>query len=358
MTINPSNKNDICSSRTLFDDEIDDHFLIPIRNKPKPTYKRNYASNYFLINTADLSHPKYRLFFCELNDHYIFLRENENSDHVAVMDIIHAIIRKSESPVTIKQEQFYSLKFIKKQNFEELFVADKAIIDDWFELLKCFCRKIEFRNDFRKVHLLGQGNFAKVFLVERKSDLKKFAAKMFVKKPFLADEFERKCLKYEIEIMRTVNHPKVLKLFEIFEGEKFIYLICELYQGRDLWAKILDKGAQSEPKALIVLQQLLEALFYLHSLKIIHRDVKPENVLFRSSKNITQLGLVDLGFSTYEKDYKKLFVRCGTPGYVAPEVLDDKPYNCKADMYSAGVIFHLLFFYKTDGSHAIQRRNL
>ena len=121
--------------------------------------------------------------------------------------------------------------------------------------------------------------------------------------------------------------------------------MCELYQGRDLWAEIIDKGAQSEPKALTVLQQLLDALVYLHSLKIIHRDVKPENILFRSTKNITQLGLVDLGFATYEKDFKKLFVRCGTPGYVAPEILDDKPYDCKADVYSAGVIFYLLFSY-------------
>lgn len=340
MSSHPSRPKDSTPSRTLFDDEINEEFLTSIKSKPKPAFKRNYTSSYFFINVSDLSNPKYKLFYCELNDNYVFLRDNENSDHVAFMDILNAFIRLTSSTV-IKGEKYFGLKFIKKQNFEELFTQDENVVLEWHEHLKRFCRQIKFRNYFREISILGKGSFAKVFLVERKSDKQQFAVKIFEKEPFLKEEFERKCLMYEIKMMRAVNHPKVTKLFEIFEGEQFVYLLCDLYQGRDLWTEILEKGAQSEPKALTILQQLLEALVYLHSMKIIHRDVKPENVLFRSSKNITQLGLVDLGFATYEKDFQKLFVRCGTPGYVAPEVLDDKPYDCKADVYSAGIVFYL-----------------
>jgi serine/threonine protein kinase len=74
---------------------------------------------------------------------------------------------------------------------------------------------------------------------------------------------------------------------------------------------------------------------------VIHRDLKPENIIFKSSDQI-DIGVVDLGFATLEQDYGKLFKRCGTPGYVAPEILNDKPYNCKADVYSAGIIFYIL----------------
>ena len=80
----------------------------------------------------------------------------------------------------------------------------------------------------------------------------------------------------------------------------------------------------------------------MHSKKIIHRDLKPENIIFKNTSNI-DIGIVDLGFATYEDDYDKLFKRCGTPGYVAPEILKDKPYECKVDVYSCGIIFYIMW---------------
>lgn len=79
----------------------------------------------------------------------------------------------------------------------------------------------------------------------------------------------------------------------------------------------------------------------MHRQKIIHRDLKPENIIVKNTKEIN-IGIVDLGFATKEKDFDKLFKRCGTPGYVAPEILRDKPYDCKADVYSLGIIFYII----------------
>jgi calcium/calmodulin-dependent protein kinase I len=78
-------------------------------------------------------------------------------------------------------------------------------------------------------------------------------------------------------------------------------------------------------------------LAYLEDKKIIHRDMKPENIVFARKDDQSMPVLIDLGFATFEKDFKLLFTRCGTPGYVAPEVLNDKDYNCKADLFSLGV---------------------
>ena len=79
----------------------------------------------------------------------------------------------------------------------------------------------------------------------------------------------------------------------------------------------------------------------MHRMKIIHWDLKPENIIFKNTSDIN-IGIVDLGFATKEKDYDKLFKRCGTPGYVAPEILNDLPYDCKADVYSCGIIFYMI----------------
>ena len=78
------------------------------------------------------------------------------------------------------------------------------------------------------------------------------------------------------------------------------------------------------------------------SRSIIHRDLKPENILLKTQDEDSELAIVDLGFATFEKDYKNLFVRCGTPGYVAPEILHDKDYDCKVDVFSVGVIFYIM----------------
>ena len=96
----------------------------------------------------------------------------------------------------------------------------------------------------------------------------------------------------------------------------------------------------------------------MHSKRVIHRDIKPENIIFKGTQENIDIAVVDLGFATYEEDYRKLFVRCGTPGYVAPEVLNDKDYTCKADVFSTGVIFYIMCAHQPHRDHSIQRKLL
>lgn len=99
----------------------------------------------------------------------------------------------------------------------------------------------------------------------------------------MKNELEKKCLLYEIKMLRMVNHYRVMRMEEIYEGENYVYCLLELYQGTDLLKAIIHKGGQSEAKSLTIMFQLLEGLSYMHSKNIIHRDLKPENIMFKSA---------------------------------------------------------------------------
>lgn len=168
-----------------------------------------------------------------------------------------------------------------------------------------------------------------------------FAVKVFNKKYLNENQNEKKSVLNEIKIMRVIDHPRLLKFFELYEGENHIYLVMQLYKGDNLLNHLIKNGFQPEKKALNLLLQLLEGIIYMHQNKIMHRDMKPENIIFENKNNL-KLQIVDLGFSTYFHEYQTLFARCGTPGYIAPEILKNKPYDQKVDIFSLGVIFYII----------------
>lgn len=325
---------------TLFEEEIDDVFLKPPGSVDRTIFpKKPILEGYFQI-CFSLKKMNYFKYYFQLYDHHITCREHPGNEEKAIMDINNAFLKKTQGTV-INGVKHFGLKFIKKQNYEELYHTDENVVDAWFEALKRSCILTKFRCYFESIKVIGKGNFAKVFLVKRLSDSKEFAVKVFSKSVIMQDQLEKKCLIYEIKMMRLMYHPRVLRLHELYEGENFIYCLCELYKGSDLLNAIVKKGSQVEQKALTITMQILEGLSYMHNMRIIHRDLKPENIIFKASNDI-DLGIVDLGFASHEEDYRKLFVRCGTPGYVAPEILNDKDYDCKVDVYSAGIILYII----------------
>jgi len=159
----------------------------------------------------------------------------------------------------------------------------------------------------------------------------------------------------EIAIMKVMDHPNIIKLFETFEDHHNIYLSMELCSGGELFDRIIDAGHFNEKDAAIVMQQMLRAIFYLHEQHICHRDLKPENFLFQSKDPIASnvLKLIDFGLSAKYTDGGFMSTRAGTPYYVAPQVLAGR-YNHLCDLWSAGVIMYVLlsgappFFGETD----------
>lgn len=152
----------------------------------------------------------------------------------------------------------------------------------------------------------------------------------------------------EIDIMRAVDHENVIKLYEVYETEKSIYLVLELIQGKSL-QEMLKKQAfkeeNSEIKIINTARSILDALAYLSSRGVMHRDLKPDNILIDKGDKVK---IVDFGLATFIDVPEYIFKKCGTPGYIAPEVFKYDPktpitaYDGHCDVFSIGCIMYYM----------------
>eukprot|EP00029_Vermamoeba_vermiformis_P003987 TRINITY_DN1451_c0_g1_i2.p1 TRINITY_DN1451_c0_g1~~TRINITY_DN1451_c0_g1_i2.p1 ORF type:complete len:260 (+),score=120.22 TRINITY_DN1451_c0_g1_i2:498-1277(+) len=142
--------------------------------------------------------------------------------------------------------------------------------------------------------------------------------------------------------MKKVSHPSILKLHEIYEDEDKVYIVMELVSGSELFDRIVDRGYYSEKNAINIVKQILSAVAYLHGAGIAHRDLKPENLLCSGSGDNEIVKIADFGLSKMFNNDEELMTSCGTPGYVAPEVLMCESYDKSVDMWGIGIITYIL----------------
>lgn len=185
--------------------------------------------------------------------------------------------------------------------------------------------------------MIGEGSFGKVYKGQRKSTNQIVAIKKIPKRG--KKEKELKNLRQEIEILRKLYHENIIQLLDSFESPNDFYLVTELAQGQ-LFEILEEDKNLPENEVRKIAQQLVSALYYLHSNNIIHRDIKPQNILISSSGVIK---LCDFGFARAIDSKTMVTSIKGTPLYMAPELLQEYPYNHEADLWSLGVILYELF---------------
>ncbi|KAL5211573.1 hypothetical protein ABZP36_022420 [Zizania latifolia] len=188
---------------------------------------------------------------------------------------------------------------------------------------------------------LGQGNFAKVYYARNLVSGQAVAIKMIDKEKVTKVGLMVQ-IKREISIMRLVRHPNILQLFEVMASKSKIYFVLEYAKGGELFNKI-SKGKFSEDVARQYFHELISGVDYCHSRGVYHRDLKPENLLLDENES---LKVSDFGLSALSESKRHdglLHTTCGTPAYVAPEVLSRRGYDgAKADIWSCGVILFVL----------------
>ena len=198
-----------------------------------------------------------------------------------------------------------------------------------------------FSSHYKILSFLGEGSYGKVFKAREISTGRVIA----VKKMSIGDSQSKynKIIK-EINLLKSLDHPNIVKYYDFFQEEEYIYLMMEYLEGCTLKQYIKKNENTSEDNARIIIKQLLTALSYLHyTCDICHRDVKPENIMFKEKNDINCLKLLDFGLSLDSFESKNHLENCGTLVYMAPELLiNNGKYTKGVDVWSVGIILYML----------------
>lgn len=206
--------------------------------------------------------------------------------------------------------------------------------------------------------LIGEGGYSKVYIAENKAiiagdinvdidrDFPELAAVKVI--PKKSNDYNEKMVSREVFSVRLLQmaggHSNIVEMYEVYEDDDYVYLVMELLAGGELFASITQRGRYTEKDAANLALSMLAALACCHRLNLTHRDVKPENFVFlKPDGNAAELKLTDFGISHYSEDPSALCkTLCGTPLYVAPEVVLRQPYGPEADIWSLGVIVYVM----------------
>ncbi|XP_035379983.1 MAP/microtubule affinity-regulating kinase 3 isoform X5 [Electrophorus electricus] len=192
--------------------------------------------------------------------------------------------------------------------------------------------------NYRLLKTIGKGNFAKVKLARHIPTGREVAIKIIDKTQLNPTSLQK--LFREVRIMKILNHPNIVKLFEVIETEKTLYLVMEYASGGEVFDYLVAHGRMKEKEARTKFRQIVSAVQYCHQKHIVHRDLKAENLLLDADMNIK---IADFGFSNEFTVGSKLDTFCGSPPYAAPELFQGKKYDGpEVDVWSLGVILYTL----------------
>ncbi|XP_001356691.4 cGMP-dependent protein kinase, isozyme 2 forms cD4/T1/T3A/T3B isoform X1 [Drosophila pseudoobscura] len=293
------------------------------------------------------------------------------------------IISKGKVRVTIKQQDTQEEKFIRMLGKGDFF-GEKALQGDDLRTANIICdspegvsclvidretfnqlisnldeikhryddegalERIKINEEFRDINLtdlrviatLGVGGFGRVELVQTNGDTSRSFALKQMKKSQIVETRQQQHIMSEKEIMGEANCQFIVKLFKTFKDKKYLYMLMESCLGGELWTILRDKGNFDDSTTRFYTACVVEAFDYLHSRNIIYRDLKPENLLLNDRGYVK---LVDFGFAKKLQTGRKTWTFCGTPEYVAPEVILNRGHDISADYWSLGVLmFELL----------------
>jgi calcium/calmodulin-dependent protein kinase I len=205
-------------------------------------------------------------------------------------------------------------------------------------------KKHPITDDYDLGDILGTGTFSEVRLCTNKKTGEKFAVKVMTKEEH--NPRKKEIIDVEIEILKRVDHPHVVNLFDLYETETEYFLVLQLITGGELFDRIVELVHYSEKDASEIVKKIVLGVQHLHSKQIVHRDLKPENLLLSSKDPDANVLITDFGLSAILPEGERLYRAVGTPGYLAPEVLETldtgEGYTQEVDLWGIGVIMYIL----------------
>lgn len=243
----------------------------------------------------------------------------------------------------ISKKPIPAFRLEKFGKYHEFSHKDPNQIKAWVRILRLYCVSNDFESRYERSSMLGKGHFAKVFKVKSVDNGIFFAAKIMTKDQKF--EAQKQYVYNEVRILKSLpKNQHIIKLYEVYDSVLELVLIFEYIEGGDLYQLI--KKSKTHPIPLEVLaaifSQIIRGLMFLHSRFIMHRDIKPENILLTDTIEFKEVKIADFSLAE-EFQNKNINVKCGTPGYMAPEIFQNRGYDERVDIYSLGVILFMMY---------------
>ena len=268
-----------------------------------------------------------------------YYKKKEEEKHIGMHNLSGVFIKRGED-LEFEGKKYMSITILYK-NEKSYYFDNEEDFKIWFDKLNLAVQNKSLFDKYEVKQKLGKGKFGLVKAGINKETKKPVAIKIMAKKNM--DKSDMELAKVEIDILKISQHPNIIKLYDVFENENYIYIIMENCSGGDLLSYFeYHEYELPEPKVCEIIHKLSMAVYYLHSYGIVHRDLKPENILMTDLSATADIRLLDFGLSKIIGNDEKCTEPYGTLSFVAPEVLQGKPYDKSVDLWSIGIITFLL----------------
>ena len=269
-----------------------------------------------------------------------YYKSKSNKRHKGIHNLSGVFIQ-SNGLVKLGDKKFFCFTIIFPTKARKYYLSDESEYYKWVNTIRNIVGYSNLNEIYEIKQVLGKGKFGLVKLGIHRGNGRKVAIKIINKKLVTAIDVQQ--VKTEIDILKIAKHPNIIQLYDVFENENYIYIIMEYCAGGDLFSYIEKRGFRlPETRAAEIIHKLSTAVFFLHEYGVVHRDLKPENILMTDNSSNADIRLVDFGLGKIIGPGEMCTDPFGTFSYVAPEVLKEKPYSFKVDLFAIGIIAYLL----------------
>ena len=280
-----------------------------------------------------------KTFFRLIGKDLYYYKKKEEKNHRGMHNLSGVFIKKGED-FEYDGKKYMSIVIVYKTE-KSYYFDNEEDFNKWFEKLNLAVQNKSLFDKYEVRQKIGKGKFGLVKSGINKETHKQVAIKIMAKKNM--DKSDLELAKVEIDILKISQHPNIIKLYDIYENENYIYIIMEYCSGGDLLSYFeYYEYELKETKVCEIIHKLSMAIYFLHSYGIVHRDLKPENILMTDLTPEADIRLLDFGLSKIIGNEEKCTEPYGTLSFVAPEVLQGKPYDKSVDLWSIGIITFLL----------------
>lgn len=266
------------------------------------------------------------------------------------LPINQMILKRVQFTEDFRQQYKYGLKLVHLDFTCLVFTDTQDDFNRWYDYIKRYCILTKFMKRYKLLTKMKNTssmsqikNFYKCY---NNLDYKLYQTQVIDKG--MINTQEKSSLLSEISIQRQLNHASVLKLVEVYEDDTFIYVVTDVYQGKDLKSHLKVQEFFEEKALSDAIYNLLSGLNHLHQKNIIHRDIRPDNIVLKQSNNLTNVCITNFRLALLVQNKQvKVSQVFGVPGYIAPEVLNSMTFDEKIDIFGLGVVMYQMMFQRS-----------